>query len=80
MQAVRFVVRRLGQRPGFTAVAVGTLALAIGANAAIFSLVEAVLLRPLAFRTRSRSFRSAVSTRSESVASTSPMGSFRHWG
>ena len=49
MGALHHALRRFSTRPTFTLVAVATLALAIGANAAIFSLVQAVLLRPLAF-------------------------------
>ena len=48
-QDLRFAVRRLRQRPGFAAAVIGVLALGIGATTAMFSAVDAAMLRPLPF-------------------------------
>ncbi|PYR56681.1 MAG: hypothetical protein DMF85_15790, partial [Acidobacteria bacterium] len=62
---MRYAIRTLLKNPGFSAIAIVTLALGIGANTAIFSVVDGVLLRPLPFRDPSRIVRVSTMTADE---------------
>ena len=71
-QDVAYAAKRLAQSPGFTLVAALTLALGIGATSAIFSVVNAVLLRPLPFPEADRLVQLAALWKQEPVAYLAP--------
>jgi len=67
LQDVRYGLRQLRKTPGFTAIAVMTLALGIGSTTAIFSVVDTVLLHPLAYPESDRILDISLSQRSTGV-------------
>ncbi len=78
MADVRYALRMLAKRPGFTIVAVLTLAVGIGATTAIFSVVNGVLLRPLPYTEPDRLVRLFEQTAKNPRASVS-YPNFRDW-
>src|SRR5437868_3131354 len=79
-QDLRYGVRMLMRRPGFTLIAITTLALGIGANTAIFSVVDAVLLRSLPYPDAERLVMLWSTMKSQGVpVSGSALPDYREW-
>ncbi len=77
---LKYAFRSLGKNPGFTALAVIVMALGIGANTAVFSVVNAVLLRPLAYKNPERIVTiSPLWTKTGASGGTSSAPDFHDW-
>src|SRR6185437_14050815 len=78
VQDVRYAARLLARAPGFTLVAIAALALGIGANTAIFSVVDTLLLRPLPYADPGRLVQ-IYEVNPRGLDNSGSPGNFLHW-